>query len=99
MTTLVPINTTFQEDIFSTGTEYHTKTSLKLFYSRQPTILTRMPKPPQPTMTNHGQCLKELLSDQRTHLINNTLTELSQWFGIKRLLLLPYHPQTNGLVE
>src|SRR5436305_4805647 len=46
----------------------------------------------------HG-CPQIILSDRGTHFNNNTVKALTEKFKINHLLLTPYHPQTNGLVE
>ncbi|KAG9294673.1 hypothetical protein G9A89_008152 [Geosiphon pyriformis] len=80
-TILVSINTMFQEDIISTETKYHKKTSPKLFYSRQPTISTRTPKPLYPTMINQ----RHMHSDPMSGHFNKDAT-------FKRTLNLYYWP-------
>ena len=45
------------------------------------------------------RCLKELLTDQGTHFVNELLNSLCNRLGVKHRLSTPYHPQTNGLVE
>ena len=44
-------------------------------------------------------CPKIILSDRGTHFNNKLVDGLCQKFEIKHKLSLPYHPQTNGLVE
>ncbi|KAG9307690.1 hypothetical protein G9A89_023255 [Geosiphon pyriformis] len=34
-----------------------------------------------------------------THFVNNLIQEICERFNVKRPLSLPYHPQTNRLVE
>src|SRR6266513_4056181 len=46
----------------------------------------------------HG-CPKTILSDRGTHFRNKLVDGLCEKFRIKHKLSLPYHPQTNGLVE
>ena len=43
--------------------------------------------------------LARLLSDRGTSFTSNTIEELCKILGIQRLQTMPYHPQTNGLVE
>ncbi len=38
-------------------------------------------------------------SDRGTHFVNELIQRLTKRFKIKHSLLLPYHPQSNGLVE
>src|SRR3989337_2140634 len=45
------------------------------------------------------RCPGKILSDRGTHFNNQLLTKLIQKFQIQHLMLTPYHPQTNGLVE
>ncbi len=40
-----------------------------------------------------------LQSDQETHFVNKVIQDLSEKFRIKYRLSIPYHLQTNGLVE
>ena len=40
-----------------------------------------------------------LLSDRGTSFTSSIIEELCKILGIKRLQTMPYHPQTNGLVE
>ena len=49
-------------------------------------------------IARHG-CPLEILSDQGTHFVNATISQLCERLKIKRTLSSPYHPQTNGLVE
>ncbi len=44
-------------------------------------------------------CLEVLQSDRVTHFVNRVIEDLTEKFRIKHCLFLPYHPQTNGLVE
>src|SRR5947199_8572490 len=46
----------------------------------------------------HG-CPQIILSDRGTHFNNNLIRGLMEKFKINHLLSIPYHPQTNGLVE
>ena len=43
--------------------------------------------------------LARLLSDKGTSFTNSIIEELCKILGIQRLWTMPYHPQTNGLVE
>ena len=40
-----------------------------------------------------------LLSDRGASIISSVIEEMYRIFGIKQLWTVPYHPQTNGLVE
>ncbi len=40
-----------------------------------------------------------LQSDRGTHFVNEVIQELTNKFRIRHSLSLPYHPQSNGLVE
>ena len=40
-----------------------------------------------------------LLSDRGTNFMSNMIEEMCKILGIKKLWTMPYHPQTNGLVE
>jgi hypothetical protein len=46
----------------------------------------------------HG-CPGRILTDRGTHFNNQLLQELIEKFEINHLMSIPYHPQTNGLVE
>src|SRR5436305_2918183 len=46
----------------------------------------------------HG-CPQIILSDRETHFNNHMIEKLLEKFNINHLLSMPYHPQTNGLVE
>ncbi len=52
----------------------------------------------QKIICEHG-CPEVLQSDQETHFVNRVIEDLTEKFRIKHHLFLPYHPQTNGLVE
>ena len=43
--------------------------------------------------------LARLLSDQGASFTSSIIEELCKILGIKQLQTMPYHPQTNGLVE
>ena len=43
--------------------------------------------------------LGRLLSDRGTSFTSSIIEELCKILGIQRLQTMPYHPQTNGLVE
>ena len=43
--------------------------------------------------------LARLLSDRGTSFTSSIIEELCKILGIKQLQTMPYHPQTNGLVE
>ena len=43
--------------------------------------------------------LARLLSDRGASFTSNIIEELCMILGIKQLQAMPYHPQTNGLVE
>ena len=43
--------------------------------------------------------LARLLSDRGTSFTSSIIEELCKILGIQRLQTMPYHPQTNGLVE
>ena len=45
------------------------------------------------------RCLKELLTDQGTHFVNELLQAMCKRVGVKHRLFTAYHPQKNGLVE
>ncbi len=38
-------------------------------------------------------------SDRGTHFVNEVIRKLTKRFRVKHNLSLPYHPQSNGLVE
>ena len=40
-----------------------------------------------------------LLSDWGANCMSNTIDEMCTLLGMKKLQTMPYHPQTNGLVE
>ena len=40
-----------------------------------------------------------LLSDRGANFMSSVIEELCKVLGIKKLWTMPYHPQTNGLVE
>ncbi len=42
-------------------------------------------------------CPKILISDQGSHFLNDVIGDLTKLFNIKKTI--PYHPQTNGLIE
>ena len=42
---------------------------------------------------------KVIQSDQGTHFVNEVIKELTKKFQVKHSLSLPYHPQSNGLIE
>ncbi len=46
----------------------------------------------------HG-CPQVLQSDQETHFVNKVIQDLSKKFRIKHRLSIPYHLQTNSLIE
>ena len=46
----------------------------------------------------HG-IINILHSDQETHFVNETITDLTQRFDMKHHKITAYHPQANGLVE
>ena len=52
----------------------------------------------QKIICEHG-CLEVLQSDRGIHFVNRVIEDLTEKFRIKHRLSLPYHPQTNGLVE
>ncbi len=52
----------------------------------------------QKIICEHG-CPEVLQNDQRIHFVNRVIEDLTEKFRIKHRLSLPYHPQTNGLVE
>ena len=43
--------------------------------------------------------LARLLSDRGTSFTSSIIEELCKILGIQQLQTMPYHPQTNGLVE
>ncbi len=43
--------------------------------------------------------LRVLQSDRGTHFVNELIQRLTKRFKIKHSLSLPYHSQSNGLVE
>ena len=43
--------------------------------------------------------LARFLSDRGASFLSNVIEELCKILGIKQLWTMPYHPQTNGLVE
>ena len=43
--------------------------------------------------------LARLLSDRGTSFTSSIIEELCKILGIQRLQMMPYHPQTNGLVD
>src|SRR6266540_4994196 len=45
------------------------------------------------------RCPEILQSDRGTYFVNRVIEDLTEKFRIKHHLSLPYHPQTNGLVE
>jgi hypothetical protein len=47
----------------------------------------------------HHGCPSKILSDQGTHFKNQMIAKLMEKFKIEHLFSMPYHPQTNGLVE
>jgi hypothetical protein len=42
---------------------------------------------------------KILISDRRTHFINDAIVEMTTLFNINHRKTIPYHPQTNGQTE
>ena len=42
--------------------------------------------------------LARLLSDRGANFMSSVIEEMCKILGIKKLLIMPYHPQTNGLV-
>ena len=40
-----------------------------------------------------------LLSDRGANFMSNVIEEICKMLGIMKLQTMPYHPQTNGLVE
>ena len=44
-------------------------------------------------------CPRILMSDQGTHLINNTIKAMTEEFEVHHQKSTPYHPQTNGTIE
>eukprot|EP00253_Pinus_taeda_P027651 PITA_27651 len=44
-------------------------------------------------------CLKILMSDPRTHFINETISTLTEEFQVYHQQIALYHPQANGTVE
>ena len=40
-----------------------------------------------------------LLSDQGVNFMSSIIDEMCKLLGVKKLQTMPYHPQTNGLVE
>ena len=49
-------------------------------------------------ISNFG-ALARLLSDRGTSFTSSIIQELCEILGIQQLRTMPYHPQTNGLVE
>ena len=43
--------------------------------------------------------LARLLSDRGASFMSSVIEELCKLLGIRKLQTIPYHPQTNGLVE
>ena len=43
--------------------------------------------------------LAMLLSDRGANIMSSVIEEMCKILGIKKLQTMPYHPQTNGLVE
>ena len=43
--------------------------------------------------------LARLLSDKDANFMRSVIEEMCNILGIKKLQAIPYHPQTNGLVE
>ena len=43
--------------------------------------------------------LARLLSDRGANLMSSVIEEMCKILGVKKLWTMPYHPQTNGLVE
>ena len=43
--------------------------------------------------------LARLLSDRGANFMSSVIEEMCKILGIKKLQTMPYHPQTNGLVE
>ena len=43
--------------------------------------------------------LARLLSDRGASFTSSVIEELCKFLGIKQLWTMPYHPQTNGLIE
>ena len=43
--------------------------------------------------------LARLLSDRGGNSMSNVIEEMCKILGVKKLCTMPYHPQTNGLVE
>ena len=41
----------------------------------------------------------KVLSDQGANLMSSVINEMCKIFCMKKLQTMPYHPQTNGLVE
>ena len=42
---------------------------------------------------------KEILTYQGSNFLSKLLTEIYRMLGIKPIRTIPYHPQTNGLVD
>ena len=42
---------------------------------------------------------KELLSDQGTEFLNNTIENMTRLAGIEHRVTSPYHPRTKGLTD
>ena len=45
------------------------------------------------------EALARLLSDRGANFMSSVLDEMCKILGVKKLQTMPYHPQTNGLVE
>ena len=43
--------------------------------------------------------LTRLLSDQGANFMSSIIDKMCMFLGVKKLWAIPYHPQTNGLVE
>ena len=43
--------------------------------------------------------LAKLLSDCGANFMSNIISKMCKLLGMKRLPTMPYHPQTNGLVQ
>ena len=43
--------------------------------------------------------LARLLSDKGSNFMSSVIDRMSKILGVKKLWTMPYHPQTNGLVE
>ena len=46
-----------------------------------------------------SRALARLLSDCSVNFMSNSISEMCKLLGMKKLCTMPYHPQTNGLVE